>query len=229
MHTTAAISTEAFITALYKFEQHGANLQAYHAVMANIPLENFVGTYREEIIRRCQAKVASREPPPGKTDSSRFGVARFLDQLCEQLRDGDEHSHEIGNTAKKHGHDLLTQGFTIDQVVHDYGDVCQSITDLAVELGAPISTNDFRTLNRCLDNAIAGAVTHSRQDKASRAPKSRPNSTAWLRPRFAPSVLSGVAVWERVAVRGPWLSGISLPSSPLWMTNRPNRSRRANV
>ena len=43
--------------------------------------------------------------------------------------------------------------------MHDYGDVCQSVTDLAVELRAPISTDDFRTLNRCLDNAIAGAVT----------------------------------------------------------------------
>jgi hypothetical protein len=37
--------------------------------------------------------------------------------------------------------------------------VCQSITDLAVEKNAPISTDDFRTLNRCLDDAIAGAVT----------------------------------------------------------------------
>jgi signal transduction histidine kinase len=35
----------------------------------------------------------------------------------------------------------------------------QSITDLAVEKNAPISTDDFRTLNRCLDDAIAGAVT----------------------------------------------------------------------
>jgi hypothetical protein len=32
-------------------------------------------------------------------------------------------------------------------------------TELAVELNAPISTEDFRTLNRCLDDAIAGAVT----------------------------------------------------------------------
>jgi hypothetical protein len=40
-----------------------------------------------------------------------------------------------------------------------YGDVCQSITDLAVETRAPISSDDFRTLNRCLDDAIAGAVT----------------------------------------------------------------------
>ena len=83
----------------------------------------------------------------------------FLNQLREQLRDGPSESDEIGDSAKKHGHDLLKQGFTIEQVVHDYGDVCQSITDFAVELGAPISTDDFRTLNRCLDNAIAGAVT----------------------------------------------------------------------
>jgi len=86
-------------------------------------------------------------------------VPQFLDQLCEQLRGGAEESEEIGDTAKKHGRDLLKQGFNVDQVVHDYGDVCQSITELAVELGAPISTEEFRTLNRCLDNAIAGAVT----------------------------------------------------------------------
>ena len=49
--------------------------------------------------------------------------------------------------------------FTISQVVHDYGDVCQSVTDLAVEKDAPISPDDFRTLNRCLDDAIANAVT----------------------------------------------------------------------
>ena len=47
----------------------------------------------------------------------------------------------------------------MSQVVHDYGDVCQAVTELAVEVNAPISTDDFRTLNRCLDEAIAGAVT----------------------------------------------------------------------
>ena len=47
----------------------------------------------------------------------------------------------------------------MSEVVHDYGDVCQSITELAVEVNAPISTDDFRMLNRCLDDAIAVAVT----------------------------------------------------------------------
>ena len=53
----------------------------------------------------------------------------------------------------------MQHGFTIEQVVHDYGDLCQSVTDLAVELSIPISNTEFRTLNRCLDNAIAVAAT----------------------------------------------------------------------
>jgi signal transduction histidine kinase len=66
---------------------------------------------------------------------------------------------QIGVTATAHGHELLSLGYTVDQVVHDYGDLCQAITDLAVERDAPFSVNQFRTLNRCLDNAIADAVT----------------------------------------------------------------------
>lgn len=49
--------------------------------------------------------------------------------------------------------------YTVSQVVHDYGDICQAITELAGELQAPIAADDFGTLNRCLDDAIASAVT----------------------------------------------------------------------
>jgi signal transduction histidine kinase len=47
----------------------------------------------------------------------------------------------------------------VAQVVHDYGDICQAVTELADEVGAAISVDEFHTLNRCLDDAIAGAVT----------------------------------------------------------------------
>jgi signal transduction histidine kinase len=71
------------------------------------------------------------------------------------------------DSAAEHGGDLLRQGFTIGQVVHDYGDICQAITELALDLSAPLTTDDFHTLNRCLDNAIASAVTeYSRQRDA---------------------------------------------------------------
>ena len=122
-------------------------------------LHEFIASNREEIIRRCRANVATRSVPAYIEGQSDHGVPVFLDQLRDTLRVGQITSPEISKSAIQHGHDLLLQGFTLSQVVHDYGDVCQSITELAMELDAPISTDDFRTLNRCLDDAIAGAVT----------------------------------------------------------------------
>jgi signal transduction histidine kinase len=105
------------------------------------------------------------------------GVPFLLDQLIKTLRveqtahplesrkvsgpsGGETFAHsELGDVAAQHGADLMRRGFTVEQVVHDYGDLCQSITNLAVELKEPVEVDEFRTLNRCLDNAIAMAVT----------------------------------------------------------------------
>jgi hypothetical protein len=62
-------------------------------------------------------------------------------------------------SASARWRDLLAQGLTVAQVVHDYGDICQIVTQLAIERQAPISTHEFRLFNRCLDDAIADAVT----------------------------------------------------------------------
>lgn len=122
-------------------------------------LSEFIEIHREEIITRCRAKVASRSIPPPTPTEIEHGVPLFLDQLVDTLRSSGKLTTEISKSAVLHGHELLLRGFTVSQVVHDYGDVCQSVTDLAMEMDAPISTDDFRTLNRCLDDAIAGAVT----------------------------------------------------------------------
>ena len=66
---------------------------------------------------------------------------------------------EVGRTAALHGAELRRQGYSVGQVVHDYGDVCQSVTELASEHRLSITVDEFRTLNQCLDNAIADAVT----------------------------------------------------------------------
>ena len=129
------------------------------SAMNHVLLHEFIAAHREEIIRRCRAKVATRTMPPPTEAEMDFGVPLFLDQLVDALRLGLSSSPQIERTAGRHGHELLLKGFTVSQVVQDYGDVCQTVTGLAVELDAPISTDDFRTLNRCLDDAIAGAVT----------------------------------------------------------------------
>ena len=122
-------------------------------------LYEFITINRDEIIRRCRAKVALRSSLAPAQSNIDFGIPLFLEQLCDALRQGESGSAAMSKSAFLHGHELLKQGFSLSQVVHDYGDVCQSVTELAVETNAPISSDDFRLLNGCLDNAIAGAVT----------------------------------------------------------------------
>jgi signal transduction histidine kinase len=130
-------------------------------------LHEFLTSNRDELVRRCRAKVAKR-PAPAPTDIElEHGIPLFLDQLIATLRkelgapreSSSQVPDEIGATAGKHGHEFFRKGFSVDQVVHDYGDLCQSVTELAAEKKAPITVNEFRTFNRCLDNAIADAVT----------------------------------------------------------------------
>ena len=137
-------------------------------------LYEFVETYREAIIAKTRVKVSTRPWPPASTAELENGLPIFLDQLSETLRWEDTDTpfshHAIGDSATRHGRDLLGLGFTVSQVVHDYGDICQAITELAVEQNAPITTEEFHILNRCLDTAIADAVTeHARITAASRS------------------------------------------------------------
>lgn len=107
-------------------------------------LHEFVIAHRDEIISRCRAKVTARsDPRPTRTEIDR-GVPVFLDQLAGALRLGRSATPKITKTSTQHGYDLLLQGFTVSQVVHDYGDVCQAITEMAVERHTPIGTEDFR-------------------------------------------------------------------------------------
>jgi len=134
-------------------------------------LRDFITTHRQELIERTRAKVALRPAPRATTDELTNGVPLFLTQLASILKEEAARSQpngsEMGVSATQHGRDMLRQGFSIAQVVHDYGDVCQAITELALDLGVPIATEDFHSLNRCLDNAIASAVTeYARQHEA---------------------------------------------------------------
>lgn len=76
----------------------------------------------------------------------------------------------ISSSARQHGAELRALGFNISQVVHDYGDICQAVTEIASEERLPVTTEEFHILNRCLDTAIASAVTeHARITAESRS------------------------------------------------------------
>ena len=132
------------------------------STFANV-LRTFIDQNREEILAQARARVEKRAAPVPTKEELSHGLPMFLEQLCDALdrvalnRLADH--EEILLSASQHGHDLFGRGVSIAQVVHDYGDICQVITGLAVERKAPISAGEFQALNLCLDDAIAGAVT----------------------------------------------------------------------
>lgn len=135
-------------------------------------LHDFLESNSAELIEKCRAKVAQRTAPRATPKEMEHGIPLFLGQLIETLRI-EQAAHPadealpsaMSAAATKHGHESRKEGYTVDQVVHGYGDLCQAITELAIEDKAPVSSEDFRTLNRCLDDAIASAVTEFTRER----------------------------------------------------------------
>jgi hypothetical protein len=108
-------------------------------------LHEFLSRNRTELIDRCKAKVMLRPARDAVDSALMHGIPQFIDQLIKTLRieqtadpmqsrkvsgvEGgtSKASSEIGEAATLHGRELLRHGFTVDQVVHDYGDLCQSV------------------------------------------------------------------------------------------------------
>lgn len=139
-------------------------------------MHDFLSHNRDELAQRCRIKVGERVGRSATETQLKEGIPLFLDQLVRTLQleqtstplesrrvsgpaGGAATLSEVSVSAAQHGKDLLALGLSVDQVVHDYGDLCQAITDLAVERDVPFQVDEFRTLNRCLDNAISDAVT----------------------------------------------------------------------
>ena len=139
-------------------------------------LHEFLTSNREKLITHCHALAATRAPRRSLSTEIKHGIPIFLDQIIDTLRDDEDALPDdpakmatvptekqrptaLSKTATKHGRELLERGYTVDQVVHAYGDLCQAVTELASEGDTQIATEEFKIFNGCLDNAIAAAVT----------------------------------------------------------------------
>jgi hypothetical protein len=139
-------------------------------------LHELVTTNRAEIIAKTADAAALRSTPiaTGLVDN---GVPRFLSQLSQTLLaevggpiPAGACDVAIGESSSRHGAELLALGFTVSQVVHVYGDICQAVTEIAIAQKAAISVEEFHILNRSLDAAIAGALTeHARLTASDRS------------------------------------------------------------
>jgi hypothetical protein len=145
-------------------------------------LHEFLTANRHDLIGRCAREASKRDLPLAVSSELEHGVPLFLAQLVAALRCDEANLGPKSNassdfpeaafaesrrTAALHGKALLERGYSVAQVVHGYGDVCQAITELAKEKNSPIGIEEFHTLNRLLDNAIADAVASYGQHRDS--------------------------------------------------------------
>jgi signal transduction histidine kinase len=133
-------------------------------------LHDFLNTERAAILALCKTKVIAVGGPQSSSPELERGLPVFYEELIEVL--SRQAVDDSGNTVieipvgapdratpAKHGKESLRLGYTISQVVHGYGAVCQAITEFAQKKDTLISPQEFHQLNHSLDVAIAEAVT----------------------------------------------------------------------
>jgi signal transduction histidine kinase len=176
-----------------------------------VSLYDFITSNKHDIISLAREKIMARKWPTFSALELEHGLPLFLSQLSEtlRLRSTSEpfSATAIGTSAGKHGGEALAKNFTVSQLVHDYGDLCQAITEAADVKQVEISPKDFQILNGCLDDAIAGAVTEfsrQREEALGEGEAARLGYlTHELRNRLSTAMLSFGAVKSgRVAVAG---------------------------
>jgi signal transduction histidine kinase len=176
-----------------------------------VSLYEFIASNKNDIIMLAREKILARKWPTVSALELEHGLPLFLSQLSETLRlrsTSEPFSNTaIGNSAGKHGGEALAKNFSVAQLVHDYGDLCQAITEAAVVKQVEISAKDFQTLNACLDDAIAGAVTEFSRQREEALGDGEAERLGYLthelRNRLSTAMLSFAAVKSgRVAVAG---------------------------
>jgi hypothetical protein len=127
-------------------------------------LSQFLKDNKDTIIKNTESLTIALAALRPNSEQLQNGLPIFFDQLVhvlnkDQAKVETNDELKILGSAGTHGKELLRLGYTLSHVVHSYGSMCQAITGLASDLKAPISALEFHNLNRCLDIAIAGAVT----------------------------------------------------------------------
>ncbi|MEO5667453.1 MAG: sensor histidine kinase [Bdellovibrionota bacterium] len=127
-------------------------------------LYQFLLDKRDQIISASEERTVALAALRPNSTQLRSGLPIFFDQLVDVLKKqlssvGTQDECEISDSAGAHGKELLRLGYTLTHVVHSYGAMCQAITEVASQTKATVTALEFHLLNRCLDIAIAGAVT----------------------------------------------------------------------
>jgi hypothetical protein len=122
---------------------------------------------RAALIGRCRRTASASHSIPLILDQlveALAGEQRFPTLAVQTIR-GDSadppawrDSSGTSATALR-GAEIHKLGDTLARLVHDYGDLCQAFTDVAMESHAGITVKELDTFNRVLQDSIANALS----------------------------------------------------------------------
>lgn len=130
-------------------------------------LHEFLTEHETEILQLCREKVLANSDAKPTSELLDRGLPIFykeviavLERTAHAPKDADLSKNMITEgSATEHGKESLRLGYSISQVVHAYGAVCQSITEFVQTKSFKIQSIEFHDFNLALDCAIAEAVT----------------------------------------------------------------------
>jgi len=133
-------------------------------------LHDFLTRERNSILMVAKQKANETQGTRLRSTAVEEGWGIFFDELVGLMtRDEPFEFHaEMGlhkAEAEKQGKEYLRLGYTVSEVVHSYGVLCQAVTSLAGKLNVEITPREFQQLNLSLDTVIAEAVTEFEKDR----------------------------------------------------------------
>ncbi len=118
-------------------------------------LHKFLLTERDKILALCSNKILTLTGSITSSDEMEKGLPVFYDELIEVLRADIEEPAEVSNnviarvhraSAESRGKESLKLGYSISQVVHGYGALCQAITEYIEEsIDLPLASSPLPT------------------------------------------------------------------------------------
>ena len=130
-------------------------------------LHEVLASLRNEVMQRWLEEVRGTLHPASMPRMELVDhLPAFLDQVIAALQ-RRESAADCLDAAEDHGVQRLALGFSLDQVVREYGAMRTAMSSVATDAGVEISAGDSEVIFDCVINGIAGAVSeYSRQRDA---------------------------------------------------------------
>jgi signal transduction histidine kinase len=125
-------------------------------------LAELIQERRAEILGTCEEKLRANMPERPRDELMHL-IPAFLEELrlallADKGKSDGSPLPGRSESAAKHGELRFARQYAPWDIAHDYGIVCDSLTEVAARFGRDLDVREVQILNRCVDSGIAEAI-----------------------------------------------------------------------